>query len=229
VRRGRPRADWVYRGFKYGLADPTLQEPFLSGTYYNPVSLAVGTAGANAQVLYDSRRYTNNHPVQAFDVAGNEARFNVASPARPDEQHRGALILGVDVLVNFHYTETTWTATSTCYAGLRIIVAPQDPEDGVALLPPNYSMWAQGPSEAHTLAHFANGRQNCWEHRMFKSGKTDENGMDLQVRQRVRFKRRLEQEEGLFLLTELHANSSPITGSGNFVNYWCRTLVSDTR
>lgn len=89
--------DWVYRGFKWVLDDPTQQEPFLSGTYYNPISLSAGQANATAQVLVDSHNHTAAMVASGSTAGGVRERFAVGAPAVPERNQRGMLIHGCDI------------------------------------------------------------------------------------------------------------------------------------
>jgi len=86
-------------------------------------------------------------------------------------------------------------------------------------------MWQNfGGVQSTEPATYANGRQNCWEARIFRTRKTTDVALDTVFNFRPRFKRRLDADEGLFLFMELHPNSL----EANLINPWCRTLVTDT-
>lgn len=234
------RADWVYRSRKYFLDDNPFEdenenvgvvhnEQSFSGSYYNPINVAPGSENATAQVLYDSTAYTGSRiALDLEETGGNPYRMNIGAEARPDMNKRGALIHGCEIGVYMHAENTTWTNVAFVALGLRIIVAPQD-WDGRAQLDPGYAMWQPFSTGGQPFepSVYANGRGNCWEQRFFRIRKTDDTSYDGFIHHRfVRFKRRLEQNEGLFLYIELHPNSVSFMGN-NFLNLWCRTLVTD--
>jgi len=242
VKRGhkrRQKVDWVYRARKYTLAeewdtgtpDPQNNETVMSGTYYNPINLSAGSEGATAQVLYDSKEYINQKlAVDLNPLTGLPARFVVGPEARPDDHSRGALIHGCEIGIYMFIQGSSWVTTGAVHLGWRIIVARQDRADGRALLDPGYGMWQPsggGGDETSEPAVFANGRLNCYEERFFRPRRSDDTQMNYMIHRRfIPFKRRLDPSEGLFLYLELHPNSNAFT-SNNFVNLWCRTLVTD--
>jgi len=229
-RKSSGSADWVYRAGKYEDADPATQEPALSGTYYNPITLGVGPENATAQVLYDSAQYTSSRLAINFDDAiGGPARFVIGGEARPDQNRKGALIHGVEVGIYMHIDATGWTsASSHLFLAARIVVARQDPDTGQALMDPSYEMWGNFTGwQSDEPSVYANGRQNCWETRFFKTRQTADTAVNAFIhRPFVKVRRRLEEHEGLFLYLELHSNSAALTGT-SFLNLWCRTLVTD--
>lgn len=226
------RADWVYRGNKFLLGgDVSInEEEAQSGTYYAPFALPVATpgnpyVGATGQVLYDSGNYMGGRYGQDREPATGEPRLYGINPeARPDSPMNGPLIHGCDL--HIHIYNSSWVGMSRLYLGLRIIVAEQDPESGQALLHAAYSMWQDVGGLNAQPAVWANGRQNCWEDRItrvFRS--SDGEDLSLMYSRRVRFKRRLEANEGLFLYFETHPSGNAV----GLINPFCRTLVSDTR
>lgn len=228
MRRGRTSADWVYRGFLFELEDPTQQEPFLSGTYYNPMSLVSGQAGAAALVLVDSHNYAQSRFGQASDGAGTPLQYKIAAPAFPDEQGVGPLIHAVDFNCHLYQSTASWYGASRLHIGFRIIVAKQDQETGAAMMHPQYSMWTNNiGNQSGDPSYFANGRQNCWEMRRSYTPRTvatNANPLATWMKAFVRFKRRLAIDEGLFLWVEAHDDTTPSTI--DLLNPWCRTLIS---
>lgn len=232
------KADWVYRPRKYFLDDYaassaggtvgplTVEDNGFSGTYYNLINLSSGAANATAQVLYDSSRYTSGRVGMDIGQDTQPHRYLVPSEARPDMNRRGALIHGCEIGVYVH-VGSQWLSASHIFLGLRIIVATQD-YDGRAQLDPGYNMFqASSGGEMFEPAVFANGRSNCWEQRFFRTRKTEDTELDLFIHHRfIPFKRRLEWDEGLFLYIEGHPNSLSLEGN-DFINLWCRTLVTD--
>lgn len=216
------RADWVYRGDQYRLDDPSSVEPAFSGSYYSPITLAVGSS--TAQVLYDSNDYIGSRYGGVQVIGGANRRMSVGSEARPDRAMGGPLIHGVDVHANVRVNDSAWTTNLTMYLAMRIVVAEQDPETGRMVADVNYSMWSNiSGFQSGEPAVWANGRQNCWETRIVRSRRTTDVALDMFIDRRVRFKRRLDSQEGLFLYLETHTASVNL----NLVNLWCRTLVTD--
>lgn len=225
---GRAQADWVYRGNKFLLSgDLTVEEEEnLSGTYYSPFQMVVGLAGRTAQVLYDSAAYMGGRYGQGRETAsGLQMSYAIPPSARPDTPLGGALIHAVDMTVNFLLLGSTWVAGAKFYMGWRIICAEQDPETGQLLLHPSYSMWQDVGGLNAQPSTWANGRQNCAEGRIWRDfNNTNDTNINMVVSKFLRFKRRLAENEGLFLYLELHPNSVI-----SAVFPWCRTLVTDTR
>lgn len=229
-RRSGPKADWVYRPNKWSNVDLGNEEAFQSGTYYTVMNVTTGAEGATAQVLYDSASSMGWRQSPDLDIAsGQPQQFTISPSARPDSAMRGPLIHGCEIGVYVHVEPSVWSGNIFYYMGLRIIVARQDPDTGLALLEPGYSMWQNQVGDAMgEPAMFANGRENCWERRIFKNRKTNETAVDDFWHHRfLPFKRRLNAHEGLFLYMELHPNGLGLTGN-NYVSLWCRTLVTDT-
>lgn len=226
------RADWVYRGTKFWLGGNLLQdeEDAESGTYYAPFTLnhadpGEPSTGATAQVLYDSAAYMGGRYGSEFRVASAEYQaFAINPEARPEGARGGALIHGVDV--NIHLFNSTWSENQRIFMGMRIITCLQDRTTGRALLEPAYSMWQDVLGLNGQPATWANGRQNCWEDRLTIVRRSGDGGeYAMMYKKRVRFKRRLEEDEGLFLYLELHPSSNDI----GLINPFCRTLVTDNR
>lgn len=225
-RRARLASDWVYRGFLWDLVNPTDQEPFLSGTYYSPIQIAAGQAGATALVLVDSHARKEARVVQGQDASGVDLRFAVGAPATPQQPSRGPLIRGVDMHCHLFQANTGWFGTAEIHLGLRIVVAVQDPETGAMLQHPDYGMWTNvGGTQATGIDYFADGRQNCWEERFHYAPRigTSTNTVPLvtAIKRKIRFRRRLDDNEGLFLWCELHPSSLNL----QLFNPFCRTLV----
>jgi len=225
------KADWVYRGNKYNISEDASEvESPESGTYYAPINLAVGSDGATAQVLYDSSDYIGGRYGIARSVSsGADIAFGVGAGARPDSHVKGPLIHGCEIGVYVHVGPSAWTGTVFYYLALRVIVARQDPITGQAILDPGYAMWQDYTGAGLTTqpSEYANGRENCWERRIFKSRRTtDVEVDDFYHHSFVRARRRLASHEGLFLYMELHPAGLGLSGS-NFINLWCRTLVTD--
>lgn len=214
-RRSGPAADWVYRANRWALDDPTVEETPLSGTYGPAIGLSSGPAGLTGQVLYDSddvMRYSS------VDVGGRY--FNVDAAARTPGTSKGALIHGVEG--RLCWRPSTWAVGSLVWLGIRIVVADQDADTGQAQLDVDYSLWDNvGGLGTTTIARFANGRQNCFEKRVFEQFNENSTRMDTYFY--ARFKRRLQKQEGLFLLLETHALSVNLTS----MSMYCRTLVTD--
>lgn len=212
-RRSAGRADWVYRGNRWSLTDQTVEETASSGTYGPAIALPVNTL--TGQVLYDSdavMRYTS------VDQGGRY--FNVDASARTPGTSKGALIHGVEV--NLCYRPTTWALGSLVWLCARIVVADQNAEDGRAELDVDYDLWTNvGGVATTTIGRFANGRQNCHERRWFEQ--FQENSTRFDIRYYARFKRRLQPQEGLFLLLQTHPLSVNLTS----MSMYCRTLVTD--
>lgn len=223
-RSGSARADWVYRGYKFMLDEQGTQETLLSGTYYNPISMAAGDQ--TGQVLYDSTNYINSRRASDLDsVSGSPVWMAVPAPARPDQVGRGPLIHGVELGIYGRVEDAFWSGNAVCYLGWRIVVAPQDPTTGRMFIDPGYSMWQNFTGfETGEPVFWANGRSNCAEGRFFRTRKTTDVRMEFFIhRPFIRFKRRLNADEGLYLYLEVHPNSTGISP----VNLWCRTLVTD--
>lgn len=230
---GRMRADWVYRSDAYRFDDPTEDTPDANGTYYTPFNIGAGQSNATAQVLYDSAMFVGGRFAYTQDAAsGDLIRAAIGPEARPDSDFRGPLIHGCDIGIYYHIERSSWSVVgnSHLFFGARIVVARQDAATGQMTVDPTYSMWSNttGEQPAEPSIH-ANGRQNCWEHRHYHSAKNSDDAsyIDRQINFRPRFKRRLEAFEALFLYIELHPNSTALEGA-NFMNLWCRTLVTDT-
>ncbi|MDG0902519.1 hypothetical protein P6U18_21430 [Pseudomonas sp. L01] len=216
-RRSGGRADWVYRGDRYFITDTGSQEANPSGTYGTVITLNSGPANQTAQVLYDSDR-------TAARIAGNDTATDVPwiipQASRPDGVGGGALIHAVELFIR--YSASTWALGSEINFGWRIIVADQDAELGVAQLDAGYSMWQNVLGGAFTQeAVHANGRQNCAEGR--KCNAFSDNGNMFTIHKMVKFKRRLQTQEGLFLFMETAAGSQNL----NRLDLYCRTLVTD--
>lgn len=215
ARRRSARADWVYRDNRWLQQDPTQPEPTSSGTYGPSIALPVSTL--TGQVLYDSTMVTERKYGSVDPATGTYLDIEAAS--RPESNMRGALIHGVEV--NLCWRPSTWALGSLVWLGCRIVVADQDAYTGQAQLDVNYSLWTGGGDAQTTIARFANGRQNCHERRVFEQ--FNENSTRMDVRYYARFKRRLQPQEGLFLLLETHPLSVNLTS----LNMYCRTLVTD--
>lgn len=222
------QADWVYRGMKFRLGGDLgdEEEATPSGTYYSPFNMTAGQGGQTAQVLYDSAAYMGGRYGQGIDPAsGDPMAYAINPQARPDTPLGGALIHGVDMTLNL-WINAGWVTTAHVYLGWRIVVAEQDPYTGQMLIHPLYSMWVDMAGLNAQPAVWANGRQNCAEGRLWRDFNQN---ADVQpnfvIERRLRFKRRLQEDEALFLYLELHPSSLGLT----LVNPWCRTLVTDTR
>lgn len=218
----------MYRSYKWESRDPTVQEPFLSGTYYNPVQITAGYEGANALVLVDSHEYSSARHALDYNAAGTLIRYVLGTPATPESPAKGVLVKAVDVNCHIYQPGTAWFGTAILHLGMRIVVAAQDPETGAMLQQPFYSMWENaGGDQATGPDMWANGRQNCWEFRKsyipMSAGNANTPALATWVRARARFRRRLEANEALFLWVELHPSSNP--GTLNLFNPFCRTLV----
>lgn len=234
ARSGRPsgkmQADWVYRGNKFLLSgDLSLEEePNFSGTYYAPFTMlgaAPGVPSPTGQVLYDSADYMGGRYGQDRDPASGEPRAYAIPPvARPDRTFGGALIHAVDL--QMHLFLSAWASPQNLYLGWRIVVCEQDTETGQMLVHPQYSMWQDMGGLNAQPATWANGRQNCAEGRIIKTyGGNDGVSISIWYTRFLRFKRRLQANEGLFLYLELHPNSVAV----GLINPFCRTLVTDAR
>lgn len=223
--RRRPASDWVYRGWLWELEDPTAQESFLSGTYYNPITVAAGQPGATALVLVDSHNRSQQRLMSGPDGAGVPIKLSLGAPSQPDQPARGVLIRGCDLHVHLFQAASSWFGTANVHIGLRIVVADQDAETGAMLQHPDYSMWENvGGLQESGPDYFANGRQNCWEERFHyvpRTGSDNANALATAIKRKIRFKRRLDDTEGLFLWIELHPSSLNL----DLVNPFCRTLV----
>jgi len=234
--RRRKSMDWVYRhdrfyavtGVESSDGISVDQEEFVqSGTY----GTALGTVTNDerlALVLVDSARNARDAALaSAVTPASGTVELNFINPAAsPDKSERGYLIHGVDVHVYMFQDTSTWSSTAHNYMACRVIIAEQDPFTGQALLHTNYHMWTEVAgidSLTSNVAEYANGRQNCWETRVYNDrNQTNEQVSTTVIRARPRFKRRLNYEEGLFLYLEPHPNNTSI----DVLNTWCRTLVS---
>jgi len=209
------------------MEDPGQQEPFLSGTYYNPIQQASGQAGASALVLVDSHNYSAARFGEGSDAGGVPRRFAIGAPANPESSAKGLLVKGVDLNVHIFQNTSSWFGAAVIHLGLRIVVMKQDNETGAALAHPDYSMWANaGGLQSGGPDYWANGRQNCWELRKsfvpnYGTSSTNNAALATWVRARPFFNRRLAEDEGLFLWVETHTNSLNI----DLLNPFCRTLV----
>jgi len=224
-RRRKPASDWVYRGWLWELDDPTSQEVFLSGSYYNPIQVAAGQPGATALVLVDSHNRAQQRLMSGPDGAGTPIKYSLGAPSQPDRPARGPLVRGCDLHLHLYHT-SGWFGNAQMHLGVRIIVADQDAETGAMLQHPDYSMWANiGGLQESGPDYFANGRQNCWEERWHfmapQPSSTTTIPLSIGLKRRPRFKRRLDDTEGLFLWVELHQNSQNL----GLFNPFCRTLI----
>jgi len=239
--RGRRRSgsnlDWVYRSDRYvvganeqGDEEIPLDvlEQVSSGTY-GTVITAVVNSERLALVLVDSQRNMRDAALGSQVGQFGTSSLVLTNPAaNPDTAKDGPGIHGVDVEVYMYGTVGQWSGQAAYYTGMRIIIAEQDPFSGRAMLHTNYEMWALSQGGLDTLnsnpAEYANGRQNCWEHRHYHDRRDDaSNTAGASVyRARPRFRRRLNYEEGLFLYLENHPNSVDL----EFIQVFCRTLVS---
>jgi len=235
-RRTRGGVDWVYRGDRWAMrtggdhgdavaADQ--EEPLVSGTYASVIPGILNDERL-AQVLVDSDRNARAAALAGIitPATGLPDMAMINPAANPDEQSEGPLIHGCDIEMYVYVGTGDWQANVSWYMGMRIIVAEQDPYDGTAMLHTNYHMWGQ-VSGVDTItsnpAEYANGRQSCWETRVYRDRqRTNEQLAAHVVRFRPRFKRRLAHDEGLFLYLEPHPNSVTL----EFIQLFCRTLVS---
>lgn len=221
-RRSKPRGrvDWVYRGDLFAADDIGQQEPMISGTYGTAIALPLDTL--IAQVLYDSTNFAQTALVGAVD-AGSTVRYTEGAWGRAEGVLGGPLIHGVEVA--FEYGgPNTWSAAvrhDLCY---RIVVADQDPDLGIAQLDTFYDLWRNlaGVQPAQ-VARFANGRQNCAEHRMVRHFNAESTNPFWYYKKYHRFKRRLQPQEALFILFQSSLNSVEM----RLLHLFCRTLVED--
>lgn len=218
-RRSGKSADWVYRPNRWSLVDNQAQEARFSGTYGVPIALPVNTL--TGQVLYDSDMLAgpgrSYGPINPADTS----YLDVAAEARTGGSDKGALIHGVELVMSWR--PSTWALGNLVWLGIRIVVADQDAQFGTAQLDPNYDLWTNIGGDATTeISRFANGRQNCYETRIFEQ--FNENSVRFDMRRYARFKRRLQAQEGLFLLLQTHPLSVNLTS----LNMYCRTLVTDS-
>lgn len=217
-RRSGKSADWVYRGTRWLLADASTPEPNNSGTYGTGIAQSSAQANATAQVLYDSDRLFHN--IGSIDAA-SAGWLTTDAAARPQGSDKGALIHGVEV--DIRITPSSWALGNRLEWGFRVIVADQDPDFGVAQVDVDYGMWTNiGGLATTSPGNFANGRQNCAEFRVFSAFGDNGDG-SIHVRRYLRFKRRLQFQEGLFLYSE----GSPFSVNAGLIYMFCRTLVTD--
>jgi len=217
-RRSGGKADYVYRGVRWRLDDYTTPESGNSGTYGTGIAQSAGQGNSTAQVLYDSDLLFHN--IGAIDSA-TAAWLTMDNAARPEGTDKGALIHGVDLSLRF--TPSSWALGNNFEWGWRIIVADQDRDTGQAQVDVDYGMWTNiGGLATTSPGNFANGRQNCAEGRVFRRFSDGDAGV-VYMRKFVRFKRRLQPQEGLFLYLE----GSPFSVNAGLIYMFCRTLVTD--
>lgn len=208
------RGDWVYRPNM-----PRIDSEFgedLGGTYGNEVILAAGEANLIALNLFDSRRKSVDLQI---DTDGSLGVGVMPSSAKP-EGGRGPLIMGVRGWVAFR--PSMWSISGQRYSlCLRIGVFEQDYLDGLPFIHSNYTLWSN-VSLIDPPATFANERKgNLWELRSFSAyGESARPWASWYVN--ARFKTRLTQSEGLFLL----AGTSSDSQSGTLQS-WLKSYVVD--
>lgn len=211
-RRARTPLDWVYRGREYNIETGVVMA-VATGTYMSG-QLAVSTGEANAltQVLVDSHNYMTRPG--GWDAAAGVTKI---TPNAARQQVESLLIRGVDVWIG--WSPSSWAIGNEAQAGWRVIIAEQDMASGAAILDAQYSMFGVPTGTPNDdVASFANGRQMVAEGYMYRT--FGDNGAGWPQARRVRTRRRLEANEGLFLYLEA-ANSSV-----NMRTYLrCRSLV----
>jgi len=217
-RQSNRRFDWVYRGYEY-TEDGERQDFALPSYAGAEFTIATGVNAARGLVLYDSQAH------QTQQMQHNTALAVWTSlPKAARAEGRQALIKAVDG--ELHVRPSAWAVGNLMLWAWAIIIAEQDPETGIMLLPPTWSLWDAGALLPFTDISIARNEKKILATGDFwKAFTTNNSSWSLRPRWSSNRGRLLRPEEGLFLYLEGAARS--MSYSNLIVTPRMRTLVAD--
>lgn len=217
-RKSTRRFDWVYRGYEYAI-DGDRQAVNLPSWAGAEFTIATGVVAARGLVLYDSQA----HQTQQMQLSAALATFT-SLPKAGRAEGRNALIKAVDG--ELHVRPSAWAIGNFFLWSWAIMIAEQDPESGIILLPPTWSLWDAGallPTGDVSIAR--NEKRILAQGDFWKAYNTNNSSWTIRPRWSSSRGRLLRPEEGLFLYLEGAARSSNY--SNLVVTPRMRTLVAD--
>jgi len=212
TRARRARRDWVYRddGAAHSVGGNVILTADDLGTY-SPNSLAIGSTDQAGLILYDSRNYLRTMTHGGAGVLGAISPAGRAAGKRAQTH----IVTGQIFIVT-----SDWAVNAEMGLAIRIGVFEQGVGSGLIETAANLSLWSSVGETS--LAAFANQqRSNLWERRMRHAFAAD-TGAIFALPIRARVPARLDDNECLGIIFEVHQDSVNLT----IFNY-LRTLVSD--